>query len=119
MGFAVLLTVEPDSRGFGTHQRFGLPPCTFKMMFGIPCPSCGGTTSVAHFRARRMAAGPSTNSAAFCLAVAATLFVPWSWLSCWCGRTVGVSAPADTLLWGMIFLSVVALAQWVVRLLIS
>ena len=48
-GFALAYALEPDPRGFGTHQSLGLPPCTFRALFGIPCPSCGMTTSFSHF----------------------------------------------------------------------
>src|SRR5207247_577108 len=37
--------VEPDLRGYGTHEQLGLPPCTFRLLTGIACPSCGMTTS--------------------------------------------------------------------------
>lgn len=43
---ARLLRPSPD--GFGTHRQLGLPPCAFLHFTGIPCPSCGLTTSVAH-----------------------------------------------------------------------
>ena len=39
--------VEPDPRGFGTHEKLGLPPCRTIQWWGIPCPGCGVTTSVA------------------------------------------------------------------------
>lgn len=39
--------VEPDARGFGTHEKFGLPSCKTMDWFGVPCPGCGVTTSVA------------------------------------------------------------------------
>ncbi len=47
IGVAVLgLVVEPDPRGFGTHEQLGLAPCRTMEWAGIPCPGCGVTTSV-------------------------------------------------------------------------
>ena len=40
--------LEPDPAGLGTHEQFGLPPCTMVMLVGYPCPTCGMTTAFAH-----------------------------------------------------------------------
>jgi hypothetical protein len=48
----VVLTIarvlSPSPDGFGTHRQLGLPPCFFHQFTGIPCPTCGMTTSFAH-----------------------------------------------------------------------
>lgn len=41
----------PRAAGHGTHRQLGLPGCSFLVRTGLPCPSCGLTTSMA-FMAR-------------------------------------------------------------------
>ncbi len=45
LGIAWSLT--PNAAGYGTHKALGLPPCSWIATDGIPCPTCGMTTSVA------------------------------------------------------------------------
>ena len=40
--------LEPDPRGFGTHQQLGSGPCGMLIVTGLPCPTCGMTTAFAH-----------------------------------------------------------------------
>lgn len=37
--------LDPDTRGMGTHQQLGLPPCGFIQATGLPCVTCGYTTA--------------------------------------------------------------------------
>jgi len=39
--------LTPRAAGHGTHEQLGLPPCSFLVRTGYPCPSCGLTTSIA------------------------------------------------------------------------
>ncbi len=48
---ATLLVVSawltPDPSGMDTHTQLGLPKCGWPTSYGIPCPTCGMTTSFA------------------------------------------------------------------------
>ncbi len=39
--------LQPLSRGHGTHQQLGLPPCGWVIAFDRPCMTCGMTTAFA------------------------------------------------------------------------
>jgi hypothetical protein len=43
------LNIAPASAGVGTHRSMGFQRCEFLARTKLPCPSCGMTTSFAHF----------------------------------------------------------------------
>lgn len=115
-GFATAVSLEPDARGFGTHQRLGLPPCSFRVMFGIPCPSCGMTTSFSNVIRGRFIDAARANVAGLMLAVVCLAMIPWSWRSVWTGRLWKIDNPDTALLWLLLAICGAALLQWAVRL---
>lgn len=48
--------LTPAAGGTGTHEQIGLNACQFHLRTGIPCPSCGMTTSFAYFAHGQLAA---------------------------------------------------------------
>ena len=42
------LLLEPDPRGYGTHEALGFRPCLPMELWNLPCPGCGVTTAVSH-----------------------------------------------------------------------
>lgn len=91
--FGVALLLNPDPRGFGTHQQLGLPPCTFRLLFGYPCPGCGMTTCFAHFVRGQFREAVRANLVGTILASVSALLIPWSLWSLYRGRLWMVSDP--------------------------
>ena len=112
---AVALWLEPDPRGFGTHQQLGLPPCTFSTIFGFRCPSCGMTTSWSHTVRGQLLAAAQANTGGVMLALLAISVGPWLLVSgvrgCWIGWNP--NAWAGVFVGG--FVLVVTVVDWVWR----
>jgi len=79
---ATAATLTPSEDGFGTHQQLGLPPCSFSMMCnGLPCPSCGMTTSWSHMMRGQIIQSFNANPGGALLALSALVAGPWTLLS--------------------------------------
>jgi Protein of unknown function (DUF2752) len=114
-GFCLAATLQPDPRGYGTHRQLGLPPCTVRLLLGIPCPSCGMTTSFAHLMRGQVADALRANPAGLLLALACAALVPWCWLSVFYGRACWIERPDVAAFIVLGSISAVAVVQWVVR----
>lgn len=111
-GFWLAATLTPDPRGFGTHQSLGLPPCSFRLLFGIHCPSCGGTTAFAHFMRGEWWSAFNSNMSAFGLALVCAISIPWGIASVIRGRLWRIQNPFVVFLWITAVLGGIALLQW-------
>ena len=65
--------LEPNARGTGTHTGLGFRSCQFLVQTGLPCPSCGMTTSFAWFVRGNLPASFWVQPAGTLVAIAAGL----------------------------------------------
>ncbi len=107
--------LEPDPRGFGTHQQLGLPPCSFQTLTGFPCPSCGMTTAFAWTTRGRVDRAWRANPAGALLAPACVMLVPWLLVASATGRTPGTRSPEMVLTALVVATVALSLVAWIVR----
>lgn len=114
LGLAAFLT--PDASGYGTHRQLGLPPCTFRSIFRMHCPTCGMTTSWSHLMRGNLGASVRANAGGTCLALLTAAGGVWAILVAYrgivrprlprCLPTVACSAVVAVIVvdWGLKFL---------------
>jgi hypothetical protein len=119
-GLAVLailgLFVDPDPRGFGTHERLGLPACKPMLWWNVPCPGCGVTTSVALAAHGRFWASIRNQPFGFIVALALPAFAAWCLWHALRGRDLN-NAVHDVRIgrWGLV-LGGVMIVAWIYKL---
>lgn len=80
--------LTPSEAGYGTHVQLGLPPCGILWMTGMPCPSCGLTTSFAHMVRLQWSEAWQANPWGVALFVTMLASVPFALYSAKRGRPV-------------------------------
>lgn len=117
---AVVGRLEPDPRGFGTHEKFGLPPCSFRVRTGQPCPTCGLTTAFAWMARGRWFEAWQAQPAGSLLFPVCVLLALWMLVSAIQGKP---GWGAKTLVGPLVGLVVATLAfcllAWTLRLLLE
>jgi hypothetical protein len=76
----------------GAHQQIGLKPCAFWMLTGLPCPSCGMTTSFALLMHGDLAGSLQANSVGTMLAIVCLGILPWCLASALWGRRLFIAS---------------------------
>ena len=75
---AVARLLQPSEFGFGTHEALGLPPCSAIVWLGMPCPTCGMTTSWAYLLRGNIGMSWKCNPGGTCLALVALFTGVWA-----------------------------------------
>ena len=108
----VSLWLQPDSAGAGTHRQLGLIGCQTLSATGVPCPSCGMTTSFAWFVRGNLAAS-FYNQPAGCLLALGVCMTFWAALYiALTGRPVYRLATVMRPRWVILSGAAVVLAAW-------
>jgi Protein of unknown function (DUF2752) len=122
--FYIATVVNPyDANGhplrLASHQSLGMPACRFKEMTGLPCPSCGMTTSFAHLVRGDVWNSVRANWVGTGLAVFCAFLIPWCLVSAVRGRLLGVRRLEAVLAFLVGLFTVLMLGRWGVVLLLT
>ena len=110
------LFLEPDERGYGTHERFGLKPCYPLAVWNFPCPGCGVTTSVARAAHGDLVGSFVTQPFGFFVAMLAVVFIAWAFVGQLRGRDLWIDLQTrDWFRWVVVSVTVMAFA-WVYKI---
>jgi hypothetical protein len=109
--------LQPDPRGWGTHEQLGLPPCTFLSVVGIRCPACGMTTAWANVTHGRPLDALKANASGALLAVVALAAGVWTLSAAARGRWPAWRPTEMTMALGAVALTGMVLCEWTLRVL--
>src|SRR5262245_47686731 len=115
--FALAVWLDPydeegQPRQMETHRQLGLPPCTFKLVTTLPCPSCGMTTSFALLMRGDVVTSLRANSVGTLLAVFWMALVPWGVVRYWRARPLFIVSMERALTWVVFVFLVLMLVRW-------
>ena len=115
--FTIALILDPYKDGKvwtqETHTQLGFPPCTFKVVTRVPCPSCGMSTSFALLIRGDVWNSLQANAAGTLLATICLLCVPWAVVSSVRGRLFGIVAFENLFVRLLVFFLILMLVRWV------
>ena len=104
--------LTPNASGHSSHTQLGMAPCGFLAATGLPCATCGMTTSFAHAADGHLLAAAIVQPAGALLAVLTALAVLVSGYALITGASL---APLGRALWRprtVVLLAAAILAGW-------
>ena len=114
---AIAAVLKPSPLGYGTHEQVGLPPCTFSVLFGRPCPTCGMTTAWAHLVRGQWFDACRANAGGVLLGILAMVAGPWLLGSALRGDWLGIRPDGRVVAWIFAIVFLVTMIDWAIRLL--
>jgi len=119
--FAVASWLNPynadgSPRTLATHQQLGLPPCNFYYFTGVPCPSCGMTTSFALLMHGDVKNSLRANAVGTVLAGFGLLLIPWCLASVVSRRTLFIRSLERALTAVVLVFLGMMLLRWIIVL---
>jgi hypothetical protein len=120
LGLLVLAgKLEPDPSGFGTHTQLGLRPCSFMTTTGRPCPTCGMTTAFAWVARGRFDRSWQANPAGCMFALLSVPLILWLAASAVANQPCGFKSLSRPLVIVIVAATLLSVASWLVRLIVS
>jgi hypothetical protein len=107
--------LDPDPRGYGTHEQLGLPRCGFFAATGRPCPSCGMTTAFAWSVRGHWGRAWGANPAGSVLAPLCVVLVAWLVACAGAGRALGARTIDGPLIAAVAAMVTLGLGAWLSR----
>jgi hypothetical protein len=112
---AVLLNPYNDdgtARRMATHTELGLPQCTFYQITGLPCPSCGMTTSFSLLVRGDLVNSLRANCVGTLLAVVCLVLIPWNLACAFRGRWYFIRSLERSITLGLAIFLALMLLRW-------
>lgn len=113
---AIAAFLHPNGQGHGTHQQLGLPPCSFEVIFGTRCPSCGSTTAFAYMVRGRWRDAFRSNPGGALLAVLCVVAWPWTLASAARGQWIVWTPKGPHVALIALAIATIMLIDWTIRL---
>jgi hypothetical protein len=104
---------DGSPRTLETHRQLGFPPCTFRIITGgLPCPSCGMTTSFSLLVHGDPVNSLRANWVGTLLAVYGLVLIPWSLVSVLLKQPLFILSLDRALNWSVIIFLALMLLRW-------
>jgi len=112
-------SLQPDPRGYGSHEQLGITPCYFQVTTGHLCPTCGATTAWVHTLHGSLAQAVATNLGGMLSCAATLVAVPWLLLTAIFGRWPFAQPKLRPLLILATIWLLIVLLDWIRRLVLN